>query len=150
MVILNGFSSGANANNDPTATTTTIIDDDNDNRDGNNNNNENDNENKKKITITLPNQIHKTLMAAMFKHMFPPMNIASMRLSRCKRIVFINYNNAKHCIDIRHYKIKLGSVNVPRPIKKLVAKHTMTKKNQTAFINQNKRKKKMVMKIFLI
>ena len=86
------------------------------------NDNSNDNSESETETdmVNIPNSTHRNLMAAMFKHMFPPMNIATMKLNHCKRVIFFNYNIKDHSIDIRHYKIKLANVGISRPLKKLI------------------------------
>jgi len=103
---------------------------------------------KNETTITLPNHIHKTLMAAMFKHMFPPMNVAATQLVRCRRVVFINYDNEKHRIDIRHYKIFLKFVDIPRPIGKLIAKYPAIKDKMKNKNRQNKKDENSKLKPF--
>ncbi len=48
-------------------------------------------------------------MAVMLKHMFVPMNVATMQLSRCKRVVLFNYKSESDTVEMRHFKICVHS-----------------------------------------
>ncbi|RRT61406.1 hypothetical protein B296_00021540 [Ensete ventricosum] len=46
-----------------------------------------------------------------------------IKLSSCRRIVLLNYNNETKLIDFRHYSIRLQPIGVSRRIRKFVQKH---------------------------
>ncbi|KAE8664894.1 Peter Pan-like protein [Hibiscus syriacus] len=66
---------------------------------------------------------HLKLTTTMFKNIFPDIDINSVKLSSCQRIVLLNYNKDTKLIDFRHYSITLQPVGVSRRIHKLVQNH---------------------------
>ncbi|PIA61363.1 hypothetical protein AQUCO_00300720v1 [Aquilegia coerulea] len=68
---------------------------------------------------------HLKLTTIMFQNIFPAIDINTVKLSLCQRIVLLNYNKETKLIDFRHYSIRLQPVGVSRRIKKLVQSHNV-------------------------
>ncbi|XP_074570854.1 peter Pan-like protein [Curcuma longa] len=66
---------------------------------------------------------HLKLTTIMFQNIFPAIDINTVKLSTCRRIVLLNYNAETKLIDFRHYSIRLQPVGVSRRIRKFVQKH---------------------------
>lgn len=66
---------------------------------------------------------HLMLATRMFQHMFPTIDVNTVKLSLCQRIVLLNYNKETKLIDFRHYSIRLQPVGVSRRIRKFVLNH---------------------------
>ncbi|KAL3517440.1 hypothetical protein ACH5RR_020029 [Cinchona calisaya] len=66
---------------------------------------------------------HLKLTTIMFQNIFPAIDINTVKLSSCQRIVLLNYNKETKLIDFRHYSIKLQPVGVSRRIRKFVQNH---------------------------
>ncbi|XAR58441.1 hypothetical protein NMG60_11013829 [Bertholletia excelsa] len=63
---------------------------------------------------------HLKLATVMFQNIFPAIDINTIKLSSCQRIVLLNYNKETKLIDFRHYSIRLQPVGVSRRIRKFV------------------------------
>ncbi|KAL6987013.1 hypothetical protein U1Q18_012774 [Sarracenia purpurea var. burkii] len=66
---------------------------------------------------------HLKLTTIMFQNIFPGIDINTVKLSLCQRIVLLNYNKETKLIDFRHYSIRLQPVGVSRRIRKFVQNH---------------------------
>lgn len=66
---------------------------------------------------------HLKLTTIMFQNIFPGIDINTVKLSLCQRIVLLNYNKDTKLIDFRHYSIRLQPVGVSRRIRKFVQNH---------------------------
>ncbi|KAK3021056.1 hypothetical protein RJ639_047303 [Escallonia herrerae] len=66
---------------------------------------------------------HLKLTTIMFQNIFPAIDINTVKLSSCQRIVLLNYDKDKKLIDFRHYSIRLQPVGVSRRIRKFVQNH---------------------------
>ncbi|KAL5561458.1 hypothetical protein UlMin_031205 [Ulmus minor] len=66
---------------------------------------------------------HLKLTTIMFQNIFPAIDVNTVKLSSCQRIVLLNYNKDTKLIDFRHYSIRLQPVGVSRRIRKFVQKH---------------------------
>lgn len=66
---------------------------------------------------------HLKLTTIMFQNIFPAIDINTVKLSACQRIVLLNYNKETKLIDFRHYSIRLQPVGVSRRLRKFVQKH---------------------------
>ncbi|KMS98610.1 hypothetical protein BVRB_3g070530 [Beta vulgaris subsp. vulgaris] len=66
---------------------------------------------------------HLMLTTRMFQHMFPTIDVNTVKLSLCQRIVLMNYNKETKRIDFRHYSIRLQPVGVSRRLRKFVQNH---------------------------
>ncbi|KAI4356982.1 hypothetical protein L6164_000958 [Bauhinia variegata] len=63
------------------------------------------------------------LTTNMFQNIFPTIDVKTVKLSSCQRIVLLNYNKETKRIDFRHYSIRLQPVGVSRRIRKFVQNH---------------------------
>lgn len=66
---------------------------------------------------------HLKLTTIMFQNIFPAIDINTVKLSSCQRIVLLNYDKETKLIDFRHYSIRLQPVGVTRRIRKFVQNH---------------------------
>lgn len=63
---------------------------------------------------------HLKLTTIMFQNIFPAIDINTVKLSLCQRIVLLNYNKDTKHIDFRHYSVRLQPVGVSRRVRKFV------------------------------
>ncbi|ESQ31762.1 hypothetical protein EUTSA_v10004503mg [Eutrema salsugineum] len=68
-------------------------------------------------------ELHLKLATIMFQNIFPSIDINTVKLSTCQRLVLLNYNKDTKLIDFRHYSIRLQPVGVSRRIRKFVQNH---------------------------
>ncbi|XP_043708586.1 peter Pan-like protein [Telopea speciosissima] len=66
---------------------------------------------------------HLKLTTIMFQNIFPAIDINTVKLGLCQRIVLLNYNKETKLIDFRHYSIRLQPVGVSRRLRKFVLNH---------------------------
>ncbi|KAH6813946.1 PETER PAN-like protein [Perilla frutescens var. frutescens] len=66
---------------------------------------------------------HLKLATIMFQNIFPAIDINTVKLSSCQRIVLLNYNKDTKRIDFRHYSVRLQPVGVSRRVRKFVQNH---------------------------
>ncbi|MQM11031.1 hypothetical protein Taro_043932, partial [Colocasia esculenta] len=66
---------------------------------------------------------HLKLTTIMFQNVFPAIDINTVNLSTCKRMVLLNYDKESKHIEFRHYSIRLQPVGVSRRIRKFVQSH---------------------------
>jgi ribosome biogenesis protein SSF1/2 len=52
--------------------------------------------------------------------MFPTINVQTVKLSECRRVVLYHYNKEEDVVEQRHYAIRASPVGLSRPIKRLV------------------------------
>lgn len=64
--------------------------------------------------------MHVKLMATMFQHMFPSINVHKVSLNNIKRCVLLNFNPVSQEIEFRHYSLKVVPVGMSRGVKKLM------------------------------
>jgi ribosome biogenesis protein SSF1/2 len=60
------------------------------------------------------------LIQSTFQNMFPPINIATVKLAHCKRVLLYNYDKSKDQIEFRHYAITARPAGLTRSIRKLI------------------------------
>ncbi|KAF7808244.1 peter Pan-like protein [Senna tora] len=65
------------------------------------------------------------LTTNMFQNIFPTIDVKTVKLSSCQRIVLLNYNKDTKLINFRHYSIRLQPVGVSRRIRKFVQNHAV-------------------------
>jgi ribosome biogenesis protein SSF1/2 len=63
---------------------------------------------------------HLKLIAVVFQNIVPPINVNTVKLSTCQRVLLLNYDKKTKCIDFRHYSVSAQPVGVTRNIRKLV------------------------------
>lgn len=66
---------------------------------------------------------HLKLTTIMFQNIFPAIDINTVKLASCQRIVLLNYNKDTKLIDFRHYSVRLQPVGVSRRVRKFVQSH---------------------------
>ncbi|KAL6339840.1 hypothetical protein AAG906_034928 [Vitis piasezkii] len=66
---------------------------------------------------------HLKLTTVMFQNIFPAIDVNTVKLSSCQRIVLLNYNKDTKLIDFRHYSIRLQPVGVSKRVRKFVQNH---------------------------
>lgn len=60
------------------------------------------------------------LMKVTLQHMFPSINIKTVRLSECRRVVLFHYHKDTGLVELRHYAIRASPVGISRNIKKIL------------------------------
>ena len=65
-------------------------------------------------------QPHVKIIAITFQAMFPAINVKTVKLGQCRRVVLVNYNEEEDSVDIRHYFIKADPQGTSRSIRKLL------------------------------
>jgi ribosome biogenesis protein SSF1/2 len=63
---------------------------------------------------------HVNLMKVTFQHMFPAINIKTVKLAECRRVVLFHYNREDGSVDFRHYAIRAQPVGISRSVKKIL------------------------------
>lgn len=63
---------------------------------------------------------HIKLSQALLRHMFLTINIKTIKLNECRRLVLFHYDKAKDIIEMRHYAIKAKPIGVSSRIRKIV------------------------------
>jgi len=63
---------------------------------------------------------HVKLMRATFQNMFPSINVKTVRLSECRRVVLFHYRKEDGLVELRHYAIRATPVGINRNIKKIL------------------------------
>lgn len=63
---------------------------------------------------------HLKLTTTMFQNIFPAINVNTVKLATCQRVVLLSYDKETKLIEFRHYSIMLQPVGVSRPLRKLV------------------------------
>jgi len=68
-----------------------------------------------------PSQMqHVQMVRVTLQHLFPSINVATIQLSQCRRVVLCDYNKETGEVDIRHYAIRAQPTGVNRNVKKLI------------------------------
>lgn len=60
------------------------------------------------------------LMRVTFQHMFPTINVKTVKLSECRRVVLFNFNKEDGSVEMRHYAIRATPVGISRSVKKVL------------------------------
>jgi ribosome biogenesis protein SSF1/2 len=63
---------------------------------------------------------HVKLMRAAFQNMFPTVNVDTIKLAECRRVVLFHVNKQDETVELRHYAIKATPVGISKSVKKLV------------------------------
>lgn len=64
--------------------------------------------------------MHIKLMATVFQHMFPSINVHKVNLNTIKRCVLMSYDPDSQLIEFRHYSLKVVPVGMSKGMKKLL------------------------------
>jgi ribosome biogenesis protein SSF1/2 len=65
---------------------------------------------------------HLQLMTLTFQNMFPPINVRTVKLKQCTRVVLFHRNAETENISVRHYKIVLNPLGISKSIKRVAMK----------------------------
>lgn len=60
------------------------------------------------------------LLATTFQAMFPSIDVSTVKLKDCRRVLLVNFNEASELVDIRHYYVKAEPIDASRTVKKLI------------------------------
>eukprot|EP00899_Mesostigma_viride_P021391 jgi/Mesvir1/29253/Mv19741-RA.1 len=63
---------------------------------------------------------HLKLVTVLFQNMFPPIDVQTVKLATCQRVVVLNYSAEEGVFSLRHYSISVSPVGISKPIKRLV------------------------------
>ena len=66
------------------------------------------------------NDNHVQLMRVMFQNMLPSINVKTVKLSDCRRVVLFHYRKEDGVVEMRHYAIRATPVGVSRSVKKIL------------------------------
>ena len=60
------------------------------------------------------------LMRTTFQNMYPSINVKTVRLSECRRVVLFHMRKEDGLIEMRHYAIRATPVGISRNVKKIL------------------------------
>jgi len=60
------------------------------------------------------------LMAVMFQKLFPPINVQTVKLADCKRVILFSYNKQNKQVELRHYLINMKPTGVTKSVKRVI------------------------------
>lgn len=63
---------------------------------------------------------HVKLMALAFQNLFPAINIKTVKLDDCKRVVILHYDKETETIEFRHYVITVSQLGMSKSIKRVI------------------------------
>lgn len=63
---------------------------------------------------------HVKLMSVTLQHMFPSINVKTIRLNECRRVVLFHYMKDTGLVEMRHYYIRAAPVGISRSVKKIL------------------------------
>ncbi|EFA75827.1 brix domain-containing protein [Heterostelium album PN500] len=63
---------------------------------------------------------HLEMMSTMLQGLFPSINVLTLQLAKCKRIVLFNYNKEDGTVEFRHYKIRVAETGISKSIKRVI------------------------------
>lgn len=59
-------------------------------------------------------------MKIMLQNMLPTIDVKTVRLSDCRRVVLFHYRKEDGLVELRHYAIRATPVGVSRSVKKII------------------------------
>ncbi|CAM9413269.1 unnamed protein product, partial [Sphacelaria rigidula] len=62
---------------------------------------------------------HVKLMKVTLQNMFPSINVATIKLSDCRRVVMFNLDKATGSVEMRHYAVRATPTGITKAIKKV-------------------------------
>jgi hypothetical protein len=65
---------------------------------------------------------HLQLMSVSFRNMFAPINVQSVKIKHCSRVVLFDRNAETNEISVRHYRIVLNPLGISKSIKRVAQK----------------------------
>eukprot|EP00172_Hildenbrandia_rubra_P001030 Plantae.Rhodophyta-Hildenbrandia_rubra.ctg16164.p2 GENE.Plantae.Rhodophyta-Hildenbrandia_rubra.ctg16164~~Plantae.Rhodophyta-Hildenbrandia_rubra.ctg16164.p2 ORF type:complete len:381 (+),score=104.97 Plantae.Rhodophyta-Hildenbrandia_rubra.ctg16164:69-1211(+) len=67
------------------------------------------------------------ILAEMFRHSFPPIDVKTVELSDVRRVVLVDKDEETGIIYVRHYAIRVQAVDLSKTVRKLVLKRRLPK-----------------------
>ena len=52
--------------------------------------------------------------------MFPTINVKTVKLSDCRRVVLFHFNKEEGVVEMRHYAVRATPVGISRSVKKII------------------------------
>lgn len=65
---------------------------------------------------------HLQLMSVSFRNMFAPINVQTVKIKHCSRVVLFDRNPETNIISVRHYRIVLNPLGISKSIKRVAQK----------------------------
>lgn len=62
---------------------------------------------------------HVKLMKVTLQNMFPSINVATIKLSDCRRVVMFNLDKTTGSVEMRHFAVRAAPTGITRAIKKV-------------------------------
>lgn len=75
------------------------------------------------------------LVSVTLQNMFPSINIESIKLKKCRRVVLFNYNSETDAISFRHYLITATPTGINRSIRRVVMGREISVSNPNVLSN---------------
>eukprot|EP01041_Mallomonas_annulata_P006708 gene6708-13596_t len=63
---------------------------------------------------------HIKLVGVTLQHMFPSINVKTVRLNECRRVILFHYKKETDIIEMRHYAVKANPVGINRSVKRVL------------------------------
>jgi len=63
---------------------------------------------------------HVKLMKTTFQRMFPTINVKTVRLTDCRRVVLFHYKKDEDCVEIRHYAVRAKPTGISKSVKRVL------------------------------
>ena len=63
---------------------------------------------------------HVRLMRIMLQNMLPAIDVKTVRLRECRRVVLFNYRKEDGTVELRHYAIKAQPVGISKSVKRII------------------------------
>lgn len=60
------------------------------------------------------------LMKITFQNMFPTINVKTVKLGDCRRVVLFHYNKEDDIVELRHYAIRANPVGISRTVRRVI------------------------------
>jgi len=65
-------------------------------------------------------EAHVKLMRVTFQNMFPPINVQTIKLTDCRRVVLFHFIKEDQTVEVRHYSIRAVPTGISRSVKRVV------------------------------
>lgn len=62
---------------------------------------------------------HVRLMKVTLQNMFPSINVATVKLQDCRRVVMFNLDKTKGTVEMRHFAVRATPTGIAKAIKKV-------------------------------
>lgn len=65
-------------------------------------------------------ELHVKLMKITFQNMFPTINVKTVKLADCRRVVLFHFNKSEGTVEMRHYAVRANPVGISRSVKRII------------------------------